>query len=421
MSIIIFLIIVYTLLFAFSIYKCSCFSAIFLSKRALLIFFGFKAIVALFYIYSNTSLVSGGDIFNYYNDGLIVFDKLKQGEILTYLQLTFGTNNTTITPNIAQAVDEMGFWSDNSAYFIVRANAFINLFTFGKSIYINAVFFALFSFLASFFIYKTFEQFLMTAKNNILVLSIFLTPSLLYWTSGMHKETLSVLFISTTLYSFFKIIIESKIKFIILFILSLALLFVLRYFIALILIPPFIAFIIYKWTNAKKPLYSYIGIYTMALLSTYIIPVLFHTPNLVDLINQRKELYLSLKAGNTAIDLGDYHLSYLGYMTKIPQALLNTTVRPWFFEAKTLLLAISSIESAVLSIFLVASIFYIKKLNTKQKAFVYLFYAFGFSYLILTGLIVPNLGAILRYRSVALFLLVPTSIYILSDFIYRKN
>lgn len=415
------LIIIYTTLFTYIINKCKCFATKYLSKKVLSIFFVLKTIVALFYVYSNTHLVHAGDIFNYFHDSKIIFSYLKQGDVLTYLQLTFGRNNTIITPNIALAVDEMGFWSDTSAYFVVRTNALINLFTFGKSIYLNAVFFVIFSFLASLFLYKTFEQFLMKERNNILVLFIFFTPSVLYWASGMHKETLSVLLMSLLLFSFFKLTLNHQFKFLLLFVISFCLLFVLRYFIALLFIPPFVSFITIKWVKLKKPIFNYVGVYILTILSIYFLPVLFQVPNIVDLINHRKELYSSLKAGNTAIDLGNYHLSYLGYISKIPQALLNTTVRPLFFEAKTILLAISSIESAVISVFLLSSIFYIKKLNAYQKSLVYLFYAFGFSYLILTGLIVPNLGAILRYRSVALFLIVPTSIYILSDFVYRKS
>jgi len=402
----------YIACFTFIIYKLNFFKLKMLGKRSLLILFGLKIIAGFLYIYVSKNLISAGDVFSYYNDGLIVYEQLKEGHLLTYLQLTFGLNNVNISSNIAQSVERMGFWHDSSAYMMVRTNALINVLSFGKGVYTNAVFFSFLSFVSCVLLAKVFEQYL-KSKSTAVYYTIFLAPSSFFWTSGMHKETMSVLLIALILYSFFRFFSNRKIGHFVVFILSFAFLYQTRFFIASMLLPPMVAFVIWNFIGSTRPIIIFTIFFALVLVATYVIPAFFNTPNLVDEVLEKKALYEALDNGNTAIDLGVYEASYLGILKKVPQSLFNSMVRPHFKDVKSWFLAMASLESFLISCTFLVSLFYLKNLRQRERAIIYVFFGFALSYLILTGLIVPNIGAILRYRSVALFLLYPSMVFLM--------
>lgn len=403
---------IYILLFLWAIYKLDFFNLKKIEKVKLLGLFAIKILAGFIYIYLSKNYLSAGDVFSYYRDGLIVYERLLEGDWATYLQLTFGLNNVEKTANILVSIDEMGFWFDTSAYMIVRCNALINLFTFGNSVYLNAIFFSFLSFTACVLLAKVFEENL-SFKSAFPFYSIFLAPSLLFWTSGMHKETLSIFLIAIILFSFFKLLAEKKISFFVLFVLSFGLLYETRFFIASMMLPPILSYFLWFYLKRFRPLFVFTSFFSFLLLATYIIPFLFGVPNLVDEVLAKKALYEALDNGNTAINLGVYEASYFGIAKKVPQALFNSLFRPHFLDVKSIFLGLASLESFLLSCSLLVSLFYIKQVDRNKRAFIYLLLGFVLSYLILTGLIVPNLGAILRYRSVALFLMIPTVAFLL--------
>lgn len=406
----------YIVLFAFLIVRFDFSSLREIGKMPLLVLFGLKIIAGFLYVFISQNVISAGDVFSYYKDGLIVYGRLTEGDFLSYLQLTFGLNNVNISSNISESVHQMGYWYDSSAYMMVRINALINIFSFGKGVYVNAVFFSFLSFMACLLLAKVFEQNL-KAKSAIVYYTIFLAPSVFFWTSGMHKETLSVLLIALILYSFFKFFVSHKIKNLVVFVLSFALLYQTRFFIASMLLPPILAFLIWNFMKLGRPLLVFTIFFSLLLATTYILPAIFGIPNLVDEVLEKKALYEALDNGNTAIDLGVYEASYFGILKKVPQALFNSIVRPHFMDVKSWFLAMASLESFLISCSFLGSLFYFKHFRQRERAIIYVFFSFALSYLILTGLIVPNIGAILRYRSVALFLLYPSVVFLLE----RRN
>lgn len=407
------IILFYITIFSYFTYSFNFYKLNTISKSKLIALLNIKFFAAILYLYFSKHYIVGGDIFHYYKDSLIIFNELKAGNILNYMNLTFGLNNVAISENIAPAINQMGFWFDTPSYFMVRLNSIFNLFSLGKSIYVNALFFGFISFNACIILAKLFQE-LFNYEKNWISYFIFLTPSLLYWTSGMHKESISTLLISLLLYSYFKIIKKPRITFFVLFITSIFFLVFTRVFIIILFIPPLLSYIIWHFRQKIRPIIITGIVSIITLLATYILPQILNTSNLVDIIIEKKNLYEALGVGNTAITLGEYQQSYWGIFTKIPQAIFNGLVRPHFLDVDSFFLLLACVESFIISILFISSLFYIKNLKTKERAIVIVFIFFGVSYLTLAGLIVPNLGAILRYRSVSLFILVPTIIFLLS-------
>jgi len=406
------LILFYTAIIAYFIPKLSFFTIQGLEKIHIVGLWFFKVIGALLYVFIAKHVIEGGDIFNYYEDGLIIYDNLLAGDFLSYMQLTFGLNNVSISSNIAESVDAMGYWFDTSAYMMVRLNALFDVLTFGTGVYVNAIFFAFISFLAAICLAKVFQQMLNPGTKVLLV--PFLMPSLWYWTAGMHKEGLSVFLAALVMMGLVQVYKSRYHYGIPLVVIGLSLLFFTRFFIAALLLPPLLAYAIsMRWSNLA-PLHVYVVVFLFFGFVSYLIPKLLHTPNLVDAIIAKKALYEALSNANTAIDLGSYEQSYWGIIQSTPQALFNAIVRPHFLDVNSVYLGLASAESLLITILFVLSLFYIRKCSRNEKVILYLFISFSLSYLLLAGLIVPNLGAILRYRSVALFFLMPALFFILT-------
>lgn len=401
----------YILIFSACVYRIPQFGLKGISSSKRIGLFLLKVVAGLLYVWISKHVIEGGDIFRYYADSQVVYRHLTTGEFYTFLQLTFGVNNGVITPNIAESVHLMGYWYDTSAYMVVRLNTLINVLTLGSGIYANAVFFAWLSFVASVLLAKLYESKL-DAKKHVLY-AIFLMPSLWFWTSGMHKESVCVFLITIVLYGFLKRNTGNQIIRVFLGATAFALLFFTRSFVAAMLMPPLIAYLLVSWKKERAPLSVYALVFGVLLIATYLIPKIANTPNMVDAVIEKKVMYEALDYGETAIELGEYNHSYLGILSVLPQALFNSLVRPHFLDVNSFLLGLASLESLFIAICLVVSLFYIKNCTNEQKNVLFLFLSFSLSYLLITGLIVPNLGAILRYRSVALFFLVPSLIYMI--------
>ena len=404
------IILFYIGLAAYGIHRLPLFTINGLSKRFILFLFLLKICAGLMYVYFSTHIIKAGDITMYYSDSQLIYAHWRHGDILTFLQLSTGLNNVLVTENIASTVDSMGFWRDTSAYMVVRFNALVNVLTLGSGIYANTVFFAYTSFLGSFLFAKVLAKKLQ-AKTSVL-LAVFLTPSVWYWTAGSHKESLCVALVACILYSLLHLIHIKKVTAIILALASFVLLFYTRFFIAAMLIPSLMAYYIYHMKRTWHPLLVFASVFIAIGGLSYLTPKILGIPNLVDAVVAEKQLYEALDNGNTAIDLGVYEESYFGIIVNVPKALFNAIVRPHFLDIHSPLLGLASLESLLITILFVTALFYVKNCSWDQQAMVFLLFTFGITYLLLTGLIVPNLGAILRYRSVALFFLVPCLVYL---------
>lgn len=257
------------------------------------------------------------------------------------------------------------------------------------------------------FLAKTFKPY----TSNILLLAtiIFLLPTLLFWTSGIHKEFICTFSFGLIVYGLFNFYTNQKIIFLLLFIFSFGLLALVRIHIALLLLPSALGLLATLYFN-KKPIVVFSFIYFLVIALAYFVEIPYTDGNLIDNVLHKKQLFQALKTGNSHIEINQFD-TLLGLIKSIPQAFFNTILRPHFFEIETIYAFFASLESFFFFVSFMGFVFYFRFLDTKQRTFALFFLSFGLSYLIVTGLIVPNIGAILRYRSIAMLALVPMFVW----------
>ncbi len=386
-----------------------------LSKNQLTGLFLLKCAGGLLYLYLNKIFVTNGDVESFLNDSLIIYNELLDGNIGAYLKLTLGLNNTTPSSDISLAVKKMGFWWNTSSYIIVRLNALFNIISFGIS-WINSVFFAFLSFLSCVILSKIFEQFL-SSKSSLTSLAIFLFPSLWYWTSGIHKECVSVLLISLILFFFLKLLHrQNSIVCFFSFIVSCIVFYFLKSILFMLLLLPLCFYTVWFLYKKNQFILLPILITSATLLFSILIPLVKPRYNYVNLVLSRKKLFEALKHGNSSIELGDYNSSFWGLLVNIPQAIFNTLFRPTALELKNIWYIFTFAENLVVLLLLISALFCLLK-QRKIRTLIYTFLIFSLTYLILIGWIVPNIGAIIRYRSSAFFILIPSLIYIINIYL----
>lgn len=411
------LLVVYIVLLVLITHKLAFFKTKLISNKTLTVIALLKIASGVAYIYISKHFIEGGDIFNYYNDAEIVFDQFFVSPI-NYFKLVFLPNNVSIPSELATPIQLMGFWGDTGAYMLVRFNALIRVISFGN-IYIHGLFAAYFSFIGCFLIAKVFEQNLKI--KSLTFLSVFLMPSLLFWTSGIHKEFISVFALGLILYHFFKLTksINQTIN-ILGFISGLALFFFTRNYMLLALIPSIISYFIYKGFHIKYKKAVFLSILLLITFLNYAkIPDYNKTG--FEVIIEKRQQFEDLKQGNTSINLEDIEPNLISLLKNSPKALFNTLIRPHFLEANTIFLKFAMVENLIIALLIILTFLNFHKLSLKESNFIIFMFLYSLFLLLIIGWIVPNIGAILRYRSIALVILIPSLVFVIEKIKIQKS
>lgn len=126
------------------------------------------------------------------------------------------------------------------------------LFSFG-SYSVHALVMLMMSFIGQFAFYKTFKGYFPN-KEFLLAVIIFITPSMLFWTSGVLKEPIAICLLGLFTYSYFKLFVHYQIqtKYIGLFFLSCLLFLIVKPYILVLLMVPLILFSVVKGYKIKR-------------------------------------------------------------------------------------------------------------------------------------------------------------------------
>lgn len=395
------LIIVYLIIFSFLISKLPYFQISRPGKGFLIGVFWLKTAFAIGYGVVHAYYYGHCDTFQYFDDGNILFSVLNQNP-LQYLRLVLGPNNVEYGEGLKPIIEQMGFWGNNGSYAVVRFHGLVRIFSFGYY-NVHAVFMAFVSFVGLVGIYRVVVS-VAADRWKLLAGAIFLLPSILFFGSGLHKEGLLICAIGLILFAFISLMNKPQYaRYWILLCLSSVLLFALKEFYLVALLPCLIGYLVIRKTEKyKAATFGFILIaYWAALFGAHhILPV----DSLAEKIAQKQSDFMILK-GNSFIEVPALEPNSSSIVKQIPGALLNTTFRPYPWEVKNLRQGIYLTESVLILILFILAICFPEKKAYRSNLLVWLSFGFSVSSFIIIGLIVPNLGAIWRYKIPALLFL----------------
>ncbi len=298
------------------------------------------------------------------------------------------------------------FWNDLEGNIIIKLVSVFNVFSRGDY-YINSLFFNFIIFFGHVIFYKLFIK-MFPGRNLLVIIGCFLLPSTLYFSSGIHKDGLVFLMLAILVYSVYQSILKTRFnsKRVFLIVVSLALLFLLRNFVCLALLPALFAWIL--TTKTKWPAIPvFAAVYLLCGLLVFNVDVIVPKIKPLTIITAKQTEYLKLQGAATQIELTPLQPTFKSFAYNAPQAINHGFLRPYIWELPVKSVLPLSIELLGSQFLILLLIFFRRRdFDSNQKPFLLFACFFVVSVFLIIGYIVPNLGSLVRYRSLYLPLII---------------
>jgi hypothetical protein len=363
-----------------------------LSGKGLTILFAVKLLFSiatvLVYTYYYTDR-QYADIYKYFDDSKVIYDAGGQhpGAFLKVVTgIGFDDTDTEIKEVLAntQHFDKRGAGvMEANNRLVIRLHTVLRFFSHGN-IYIHTLIFCFLSFIGCVALYRALQPFFEYGHGRVLIVPVFLMPSILFWSSGLLKETLVMFFLGILANIAISIVC----------------------FLFVYTLKPFIAFSFLAafYLMATGNLKSYARIIA-GLVGVGIVLWIFYAHNtficeiMSSLIAKRNEfiaLGLKMKAGS----LTDSTIREAGCtvpLRLLPSGIYNMFMQPAVWS-KSLFEKIFGLENLLILLFSVVALFYFKQpKRAKRQLVVFSTVFFGLNYALI-GITVPIIGALVRYK-----------------------
>jgi hypothetical protein len=353
-----------------------------------------------------------GDTEMYYTGGIdfknIIFDNPHNLRFLTAPAREFGS----FYEAGGYRPENYGYISAESNLMAMKFVALFSLFSFNSYIVIS-MFFSLFSFFGLWCMFKTFYK-IYPRFYTAIFMTFFLIPSVLFWGSGILKDTLCLGFLGIGFYNSYLFFLEKRyhIKTLIAFVISFYCLYTLKSYIAFAFIPCFIFWYLLRTISAiqNKALKLVFSVTPLIILVLYlsladlskIIPENSVNTIAENILTTQKNYILTTPDDGALLDYGEITPTLAGILVTMPKALVASLFRPFLWEARKVTSLIAAVEGTFifcLTIFVFFKkgiLFTFKTIVSDSTIFFALIFSLTFATAI--GLNCFNLGTLVRYK-----------------------
>jgi hypothetical protein len=297
------------------------------------------------------------------------------------------------------------YWNDLKHIYMVKIVSIFNIFS-GSRYYVNVIFYSFITFFGPMAFIRVMND-VFPGRLLLITVSTFLFPSFIFWSSGIHKEGLIFLYIALMVYILYFSLKEKRvgIKQMLLVAALILLIFPVRNHVVLACIPGLAAW----WLAEKYFTRKWFAFLMITILSTAIFfGSKFIHPKLdlpISIVLRRND-FVKL-GGNSFLPMRELKSNILSFILTAPQALNHTLARPYITEIYSPLYLVCAIE-ILFAWLLVCAWFLRPKENPYRHSVIMFLFLVSMILLLLTGYIVPQLGAIVRYRAIFFpFIMVP--------------
>ena len=403
--------ILYFVVFCFVIYKASFFRNIpGLGFRLLLAFFLLKVVsgIFLFLIYTHFYDLEIADFYKYFRDGLIMKSAIHDNPS-DYFRLIAGID----APHLNEYYDQMSSWfrSWDSPVFndnriMIKFNAIIALIS-GGYLHVHSIVINFLSLSGLVALYKFLERYSNPSKLFWLPWGIFLFPSLLFWGSGILKESLLLWalgfwllftddFVSQKRFTFLKLLAWLFLTIILL---------KLKVYTLLILLPCLMAF---YWSRKDKLFtiqLKYLSVFAALVFVALMIGEIFPAYDVITIIvNKQNDFvnFVQYEEAGSILHTRQLRPEVFSFLREFLAGISYGIFRPHLFEVYSLVVAMAALENLLIILMFLYIIvkfdktgIYNNKVTIMALWFVILLMGF-------VGMITPVHGAIVRYKIPAL-------------------
>lgn len=355
----------------------------------------------------------GGDTFVLYQDAY-QFYKLFQSNPKLYFSAVFQEKFHNI-PNLSRPE----IWQLSRAFFMVRLLSIFLIFTKG-SYWLVSLYFSVISFIGLWFAADKFATYFKESKYAA-VLSFLFLPSLILWSSGIHKEALAMASWGVLIGFFIEFIHKEKLHFFWLlkvcifspiFIFLLARL---KFYYLGAFLPLAIAYILLHKTPLIKVLKTtflqnlgMFFIWALLLLMASFSHYKLYPENFLDIVVTNHNATFFFSEPDTCIrywkiwgkGFFSMHSEIFYFLPNIPMGIISGLFRPFLWDGRGILAKFSALEHLFFFILMIWGILYFwenyKKIKHKNLIFTGLLYCIFLATLL--AMATPNFGTLVRYK-----------------------
>lgn len=369
-------------------------------------FFGAIALGMVYQFY-----YGGGDTINYWLHGSSWIWESFIESPSTGLEMIFGEN--TYNPETYKYASKIWYFRDDRSFFIVRIAAFFDIITF-NTYSATALFFSAFSFLGSWKLFEVVQEKYPTKRKRIAIAILFI-PSVIFWGSGILKDTVTFGSLTFIVFAFIRIIEQNRFHikyFLIVFLFSWVILQIKVYILAAL------GSAIGVWVYLRIISRVRSHMVKISIAPLLLIAIGITSYSLLNEIGQRDRKYAienipkiaavtsydirygwgSRTGGDGGYDIGELDGTWWSMLRLFPSAVNVSLFRPYLWEVKNPLMLLSALEAILVLFFTLTSI----KNKTFSKVFKDPFLIFCLSFSILfafaVGVSTFNFGTLMRYK-----------------------
>jgi hypothetical protein len=180
--------------------------------------------------------------------------------------------------------------------------------------------------------------------------------------------------------------------------------------------------VIITWLISKKLLKSPVKTMIISGAAYFVLLLIinhfFLNNGLLILLHEKQKAFFTLaeQAGaGSYINIPVLYPDLKGLLSVIPSGLFNGVFRPFITDQRNIMMMVSGIENTVIILFILFAIIRGNFRNIMSSPFAVFSIYFSLSLLTLIGMITPVLGALVRYKALALPFLVTFFIIIAKD------
>lgn len=355
----------------------------------------------------------GGDTFYYHTHGSRHIWDAFADDLAIGIDLLFSDGSHV--SGTYQYSTKIEYYNDPQSFFIVRIAAFLDLFTY-SSYSATAVLFSVISFIGAWLMFITFYR-IAPELHRWEAISCLFIPSVIIWGSGILKDTITLSALGVALYCLFKLAIERKVSLFYLLglVLSVWIIFSIKKYILLCFAPVMMIWVFTQIFSGIKSL-----VFKILFVPIAIVPVLFLSYFIVSKIGENDQRYSVTKLARTAqitaydirygwgartgegsgYTLGELDGTWQSMARLAPAAIVVSLFRPFLWEIRNPLMALSALESLT---FLILTLYVFYKSGSRilfylQKPEVILCLGFAVVFAFAVGVSTFNFGSLSRYK-----------------------
>lgn len=344
-----------------------------------------------------THYYSVADTFDYFRDAS-KFAALALQDFPSYLQLLFFDKH----------VDQLELvFNQPRALFLTKLTSVFNIITY-NNYWIIGFYFSLISFLASWHLLKVISRNIPYVATAAVVAFLFV-PSVVFWSSGLLKESLALAALYFLSSLFLKTWFQEKPRAweYLTALIALLVFWNLKYYYAAVFVPVILTSLFYRFAIRRRVVSSpiveivmWMGILVLPLVLMTLLHPNFHPERFLDVIVANNFGYYELSAPEDVVRFHNLQATPMSLLKNAPWALFSGLFRPLFWEASVLIQVLPGIENTILLLLFLTGTFRFKKYFTSpHRLLILTLIAYVVLLCVLLTISAPNFGTLSRYRT----------------------